>query len=390
MIHSDTFQLARVGHICTTVLGKMLQTVPKSPRDQEVPYLRAGLLEALSDLPELPAMFAGASEVQVYRVREGDLLVAEGGDVGRSEFAPRLPDRTIFQNSLHRVYLRNDGDLRYVRYALASIHSSGWLDVMCNKATFGHLTVEKLRQLHIPWPRPSAQRAIAGYLDIETGRIDALISKKRRMIELLEERWTELRRDKILRGLDPVRGGGLAEPWDEMNLGVLIELQRGHDLPGDDRIEGDIPVVSSGGVSGSHNIAIADGPGVVTGRYGTIGEVFFVDEPYWPLNTTLYVKDFRGNHPQWVCHLLASIPLDIDSQKSAVGGINRNIVGSLRVPRPPVPVQRAIADDLNDAEGVSKETHRKLEAQIHLLVERRKALITAAVTGELLVPGVAA
>ena len=200
MIHSDTFQLARVGHICTTVLGKMLQTVPKSPRDQEVPYLRAGLLEALSDLPELPAMFAGASEVQAYRVREGDLLVAEGGDVGRSEFAPRLPDRTIFQNSLHRVYLRNDGDLRYVRYALASIHSSGWLDVMCNKATFGHLTVEKLRQLHIPWPRPSAQRAIADYLDIETGRIDALITKKRRMIDLLDER-KRLLGEEVIAGL---------------------------------------------------------------------------------------------------------------------------------------------------------------------------------------------
>ena len=175
-----------------------------------------------------------------------------------------------------------------------------------------------------------------------------------------------------------------------MNLGVLIQLQRGHDLPSDDRITGDVPVVSSGGVSGWHSSAIASGPGVVTGRYGTIGEVFFVEQPYWPLNTTLYVKEYRGNHPRWVYHLLASVPLDIDSQKSAVGGINRNIVGSLRVPRPDVCAQEAIAGHLDEAEGLSKQARRKLELQIDLLAERQHALVTAAVTGGLVVPGLAA
>ena len=243
-----------------------------------------------------------------------------------------------------------------------------------------------IRDFRVPVSDLSIQRQIADYLDIESARIDTIISQKRRLIELLEEHWYELRRDRVLCGLNPVHGGGLTEPWDEMNLGVIIELQRGHDLPSDERVMGDIPVISSGGISGSHNVAIADGPGVITGRYGTVGEVIFIDKPYWPLNTTLYVKDFRGNHPQWVYHLLASIPLVIDSQKSAVGGINRNVVGSLRVPRPPVSVQRAIADDLDKTEGVSEETRRKLEVQISLLVERRKALITAAVAGDLAIP----
>ena len=133
-----------------------------------------------------------------------------------------------------------------------------------------------------------------------------------------------------------------------------------------------------------------DGPGVITGRYGTIGKVFFVDRPYWPLNTTLYVKNFRGNHPRWVYHLLAAVPLDIDSQKSAVGGINRNVVGSLRVPRPPYKVQRSIAARLDTTQEDSLEACRKLEVQTRLLSERRRALITAAVTGEWTVPGVAA
>ena len=124
---------------------------------------------------------------------------------------------------------------------------------------------------------------------------------------------------------------------------------------------------------------------MITGRYGTIGEVFYVGKPYWPLNTTLYVKDFRGTHPRWVYHLLAAIPLDIDSQKSAVGGINRNIVGSLRVPRPSVATQRELAKCLDGVERASTEACKSLQAQIDLLYERRQALITAAVAGELAV-----
>ena len=246
---------------------------------------------------------------------------------------------------------------------------------------------DEFASIKVRLPPAATQRAIADYLDNETGRIDALISKKRRMIELLEERWNRLRSSEILCGLDPVRGGGLVQRWEEMNLGVLIRLQRGHDLPRQVRIAGDVPVVSSGGVSGWHSTAIANGPGVVTGRYGTIGEVFFLSKPYWPLNTTLYVKEFRRNDPRWVYHLLASVPLDIDAQKSAVGGINRNIVGSLRVPRPPFSEQQAIASALDKAKAVSEQSRRTLEAQIDLLAERRQALITAAVSGELAAQG---
>jgi type I restriction enzyme S subunit len=239
-----------------------------------------------------------------------------------------------------------------------------------------------------PWP---LQVAIADYLDAETARIDALIEKKRRIIELLEERFRELRRASILRDFDPSSGAGsLPLDWHNVSLGVLVELQRGHDLPADSRSEGPVPVISSGGPSGWHDTAAAAGPGVVTGRYGTIGEVFYSEGDYWPLNTTLYVKDFRGCWPRWVYHLLASVPLDIDSAKSAVTGINRNVIGVLRVPRPPEDVQRTIAETLDVAQETHDLMRRRLTDQLTLLAEHRQALITAAVTGQLDIPGVAA
>lgn len=345
--------------------------------------------------PDLPLMEATAStaEIAKFRVSSGDVIITKDSetadDIGIAAYVESASDDMVCGYHLALIRAQHStSDSRYLYWALTGDHAREQMSMTATGVTRFGLRAESIQNLLIRLPPLPEQRAIADYLDTETARIDTLISKKRRLIELLQERWREIRRVRVLSGLDPVNGGGLLEPWNEVNLGVLIELQRGHDLPSDNRIDGDIPVVSSGGVSGSHNVATAKGPGVVTGRYGTVGEVFFVDGPYWPLNTTLYVKDFRGNHPQWVYHLLASIPLNSDSQKSAVGGINRNIVGSLRVPRPPATVQRAIARDLDKAEGLSNETRRKLDTQIHLLQERRRTLITAAVTGEIPVPGV--
>jgi len=88
--------------------------------------------------------------------------------------------------------------------------------------------------------------------------------------------------------------------WENLQLGEFLTLKRGYDLPSAQRKEGAIPIVSSSGITGRHSTAKVDGPGVVTGRYGTLGEVFFVDEDYWPLNTALYVQDFKGNNKSMI------------------------------------------------------------------------------------------
>jgi type I restriction enzyme, S subunit len=81
--------------------------------------------------------------------------------------------------------------------------------------------------------------------------------------------------------------------WRDTNLGDVVRLQRGHDLPDKERKPGHVPVVGSFGVTGWHNEARAQGPGVTIGRSGaSIGVVSFVREDYWPLNTCLYVTDF--------------------------------------------------------------------------------------------------
>lgn len=97
----------------------------------------------------------------------------------------------------------------------------------------------------------------------------------------------------------------MAASWDKVFLGDMITLQRGFDLPAKDRRPGSIPIISSAGIFDYHSEIGAKGPGVVTGRYGTIGQVFFVPGDYWPLNTTLWVKDFHGNDPKFTSYSIA-------------------------------------------------------------------------------------
>lgn len=119
--------------------------------------------------------------------------------------------------------------------------------------------------------------------------------------------------------------------WEQVQLGEVVRLKRGHDLPSSERVSGDIPIISSSGVTGFHNVAKVAGPGVVTGRYGTLGEVHYVEGDYWPLNTALYVEDFKGNHPRFVAYLLTTLELGTQNTAGAVPGLNRNALHQLPV-----------------------------------------------------------
>src|SRR5690349_9467881 len=110
----------------------------------------------------------------------------------------------------------------------------------------------------------------------------------------------------------------MVDEWTTQPLGDFITLHRGFDLPTQDRKPGNVPIVSSSGVSGQHAEAKVSGPGVVTGRYGTIGQVFYISDDFWPLNTTLYVSDFKGNDPLFTSYLLRTVDFASCSDKSSV------------------------------------------------------------------------
>ena len=156
----------------------------------------------------------------------------------------------------------------------------------------------------------------------------------------------------------------MASEWPQVPLGEVITLQRGFDLPSQDRKPGRVPILSSSGITGYHSEVGVPGPGVVTGRYGTIGQVFLCKEDFWPLNTTLWVKDFHGNDPLWASYLLRTIDFMSCSDKSSVPGVNRNDLHRILVLLPPLDEQRAIAGvlgALDDKIEQNRRTARMLE-----------------------------
>jgi type I restriction enzyme S subunit len=188
-----------------------------------------------------------------------------------------------------------------------------------------------IRQLQVPLPPLEEQQRIARVLSTIQGTrecSDGAVVASRGVRSALLRRF--LRSDQ----------------WPPSRLGDQIMLQRGHDLPAQARRIGPIPVVSSSGVTGYHDEAISDGPGVIIGRYGTLGLVHYVEGPYWPLNTTLYVRDFKGNDPRFVAYALETISYADHNDKTSVPGVNRNDIHALTVPWPDGPEQRRIASRL--------------------------------------------
>lgn len=164
-----------------------------------------------------------------------------------------------------------------------------------------------------------------------------------------------------------------ASGWKHCTLGDVVTLQRGFDLPQKQRRDGTVPIVSSSGITGYHCVSKVAAPAVVTGRYGTLGEVFFLDQDCWPLNTTLYVRDFKGNDPRFISFFLKTLGLERYNGAGAVPGLNRNYLHTLEVSVPAqIGVQKQIAGVLGTYDDlITTNTNRiKILEEITRLLYR--------------------
>jgi type I restriction enzyme S subunit len=182
----------------------MLQSNPASPQDRLLPYLRsANVMWGDVDVSDIKEMFFSPTEARQYQLEDGDVVVCEGGDVGRAAiWRAQLPEVCI-QNAVHRVRTKGASLNRFLYYWLFMAKESGIVDVIVDKATIGHLTEEKLREVPFFCPPRTEQSQIVDFLDRETAKVDALISKREVLIALLEEKRTALINRAVTKGLDP-------------------------------------------------------------------------------------------------------------------------------------------------------------------------------------------
>lgn len=377
-------------------LGKMLQGTPAQISDKEVTYLKAQHVQWDGiTLDGLPTMWASEAEINTLLVNQGDLLVCEGGEVGRSAIVGESPkDRTIIQNALHLVRGRNGASPRFLNYLLRYAFDQGWFDVICNKSTIAHFTVEKFEDMWAWLPDNSQQRAIADYLDRETARLDALIVEKERLLDLLAEKRRTLVSRVVTRGLEPnvpLRDSGISwqgeipEHWDAVALKRVASLKSGEFISNSlIDAHGDYPVFGGNGLRGYSSSYNHDGEHVLIGRQGALcGNINYTTGRFWASEHAIVVKANEKCMVRWLRELLDSMHLNQYSQSAAQPGLAVEFIENLQIPVPPIPEQKTIVEFSAGATTRLSYLREVTVRTIGLLRERRAALIAAAVTGQI-------
>jgi type I restriction enzyme S subunit len=144
-------------------------------------------------------------------------------------------------------------------------------------------------------------------------------------------------------------------------------------------VEGEVPIYAATGVTGYHNKAMVKAPGVVTGRSGTIGDVIYVHEDFWPLNTALWVKQFPKAEPLYAYYVLSSLDLKQFNSGAAVPTLNRNDIHGLDALVPP----RELQQKFQCIVGSMHKQARTLKVQIQNLRRTRDLLLPRLLSGQI-------
>jgi len=407
------------------ILGKMLQNSAQSPDDVEVPYLKAQHVQWDGvQMAELPTMWASPQEIKVLQVNDGDLIVCEGGEVGRAAIvAKQPPEKCIIQNALHLVRPKPTGEVRFLRYLLQHATSHAWLDVLCNRATIAHFTSEKFREMWIWLPPFSEQCAIADYLDRETAKLDTLIAAKQRLLDLLAEKRRALITHAVTRGLNPAAPlqdsgvewlGEIPAHWEVTVMRrIITNIEQGWSPQADEREpqQGEWGVLKLNAVKGGQfdeskakslpnsldiptSLEIRSGDFLVT-RANTpdlVGDVCYVSKtkPHLILSDLIYrlylnFSFIDGDFLSFFLETAGRPQIEVDARGSSASmvKISQGHILNWLLPCPPLYEQQKISLYIKSEITKIDFLRIALKHTIELLYERRTALIAAAVTGKL-------
>ena len=197
--------------------------------------------------------------------------------------------------------------------------------------------LESIKDVNIKLPNLMTQKKIAVILSA----YDELIENNNRRIEILEEMAETIYKEWFVYfrfpGHEKVKMvdselGKIPEGWRVKTIKEVLSLEYGKSLPKKNRKAGDVPVYGSSGFLGYHNTSLVDGPGIIVGRAGNAGQVHWVDEDFYPVDSTFYVKILDKNvNLFFIFYALQSIKIVRLSSSAAVPGVNRNAIYNRKI-----------------------------------------------------------
>ncbi len=305
----------RLGEIAVIVMGQSPKGETCNANGKGVPLLN-GPTEFGLKYP-FPIQFTNDAR---RMCKENDILFCvRGSTTGRMNWANR---NYAIGRGLAAISHKKGSDYRHyikgvIDYNLPYLLSSA------TGSTFPNVSRSDLENLKIAAPPLPEQKAIASVLSSLDDKID-LLHRQNKTLEAMAE--------TLFRQWFIEEAG---EEWEEGTIENIFILQRGFDLPIQSRVAGSYPIFAASGHGGYHNESKVKAPGVTTGRSGLLGKVFFILENFWPLNTSLFIKEYRIGTPLFSYFLLKTIDLDSFNAGSAVPTLNRNHVHEHKILIPP-------------------------------------------------------
>jgi type I restriction enzyme S subunit len=304
----------------------------------------------------------------------GDLLISAVGERAGIPYVVKNQGDFYFKDG-NLIWFRNINPILNIDYFYSWLKSNiGQMtleSIMIGSAQKA-LTIIGLKNLEMPLPPLPEQKAIASVLLSIDHKID-LLHIQNKTLESIAELLFKKMFEKYFINLEDGK-----HDWRVGKIEELFILQRGFDLPIQSRVEGKYPIFAASGFSGGHQEFRVKSPGVTTGRSGLLGKVFFILEDFWPLNTSLFIKEFKIGTPLFSYFILKSIDLESFNAGSAVPTLNRNHVHEYEILIPPV----NLIQEFENLMFTNFKKIKKNQIQIQTLEKMRDTLLPKLMSGE--------
>lgn len=316
------------------------------------------------------------------KLKRGDIVYTTRGTVGNAGYYnSNVPYENVRINS-GMVILRANGeivDARFLYQILKSEYYRPYFKQYCTGSAQPQLPIKNFSQIYLNVPDIKTQHRIANILSA----YDDLIENNQKQIKLLEEAAQRLYKEWFVDLRFPGHENtkivdGVPEGWSRTNINGILTFHRGYDLTKNEMKAGRYPVVGSTTVIGYHNEFKIKGPGIVTGRSGSLGKYQFIWDNFWPHNTSLYISDYKDHNIFFVYSLLQTVDFALLNNGGAIPTLNQNVLSNIEVIEPTDELQEMFAK-------IAEPQYQKiknLEKQNDRLKTARDLLLPKFMSGE--------